>query len=47
LLTVVLIGLTYGLCVGLDAAQNAARRAGRFLVETLREDFGEKIARPE
>jgi uncharacterized membrane protein len=47
LLTVVLIGLTYGLCVGLDAAQNAARRAGRFLVETLREGFGEKIARPE
>ncbi|OJT24630.1 hypothetical protein BO221_15950 [Archangium sp. Cb G35] len=47
LLTVALIGLTYGLCVGLDAAQNAMRRAGRFLVETLRGGFGEKIARSE
>jgi len=47
LLTVALIALTYGLCVGLDAAQNAVRRAGRFLAETLREGFGEKIARPE
>jgi uncharacterized membrane protein len=47
LLTGVLIGLTYGLCVGLDAARNALRRAGRFLVETLRGGFGEKIARSE
>ena len=29
------------------AAQNAVRRAGRFLGETLRGGFGEKIARSE
>ncbi|HEY0093681.1 MAG TPA: hypothetical protein VGB96_05125, partial [Archangium sp.] len=47
LLTGVLIALTYGLCIALDAAQNAVRRAGRFLVETLPGAFGEKIARTE
>jgi uncharacterized membrane protein len=47
LLTLALIGLTYGLCIALDPALNAVRRAGRFLVETLRGGFGEKIARSE
>jgi hypothetical protein len=47
LLTLALIGLTYGLCVALDPALNAVRRAGRFFVETLRGGFGEKIVRPE
>ncbi|MCY1078519.1 heparan-alpha-glucosaminide N-acetyltransferase domain-containing protein [Archangium lansingense] len=47
LLTVALIALTYGLCLALDAAQNAVRRAGRFLVETLPGSFAQKIARSE
>jgi hypothetical protein len=47
LLAMALIGLTYGLCLALDAAQNAVRRAGRFLVEALPWGFGEKIARSE
>jgi uncharacterized membrane protein len=46
LLTVVIIGLTYGLCLALDPVLNAVRRGVRFAVETLPGGFGEKFARP-
>ncbi|PTL80834.1 heparan-alpha-glucosaminide N-acetyltransferase domain-containing protein [Vitiosangium sp. GDMCC 1.1324] len=46
LLALVLIGLTYGLCVALDPVQNAVRRGSRFLVELLPGSFGGKFARP-
>jgi uncharacterized membrane protein len=46
LLTGVLMGLTYGLCLALDRVQNAVRQGVRFLFDSLSGSFGEKFARP-
>lgn len=45
LLTVLLLVMTYGLCLGLDRVQEALRRGTRLLGEALREGLGTKFVR--